>query len=334
MTRTPQFQPDRRRSLGAVAAAGLTAAGLPAARAQQVWPNKPIRIVVMGSPGGTTDPYARVFGEYIGRKLNTPVVVENKPGAGGTIMLDTLARSAPDGYTFGVTTLTSVYGGRVLYRNIKYNADRDFVPLSMLPVGPLVMAVPTALPMNNAKDFIAFARANPVTMASYGAASVPHLMAEEFNKTHGTKITVAHYKGEGPMWMDVANNVAQVGVGSYVAISPHLARNGLKVLATVGDERNPKLPQVKSFTEQGFVGDIFRLSGGLVMLAVSGTPPEVMARIADLMVEGAESEKSVAMRDAFAIDSRPSTMAIAKQRWKDESPLWIKMTEALGVRLD
>ena len=333
MSNTPEFDRNRRRTLTALAA-GVAAAGLPAARAQQAWPAKPIKIIVMGAPGGTTDPYARVFGDYISRKLGVAVVVENKPGAGGTIMLDQLARSAPDGYTFGITTQSSVWGGRVLYRNIRYDNDRDFVPMSMLPVGPLVMAVPTSLPANSVKEFVDYARTNPVTMASYGAASVPHLMAEEFNKSHGTKITVAHYKGEGPMWMDVTNGVAQVGVGSYVAISPHLARNGLKVLATVGNERNLRLPQVKSFADQGYTADIFRLGGGLVMLAPTGTPQDIVQRISDLMVEGAEAEKSIAMREAFAIDTKPSTMAVAKQRWRDESPIWIRLTEATGVRID
>jgi len=324
----------RRRALAALGAAGLGAAGLPAARAQQAWPSKPIKIVVMGPPGGTTDPYGRVFGEFIGRKLGVPVVVENKPGAGGTIMLDAVARSAPDGYTFGVTTQSSLWGGRVLYRNVKFDHDRDFVPMSMLPVGPLVMAVSMSLPIQSAKDFVDYARADPATMASYGAASVPHIMAEEMNRAHGTKITVAHYKGEGPMWLDVASGVAQAGVGSYVAISPHLARNALRPVATVGTERNPKLPNVRSFVDQGFTGDIYRLSGGLVMIAPAGTPQDVLARVSQLMVEGADSDKAVAMREAFAIEAKPTTMAVAQQRWRDEAPVWIRMTEATGVRVD
>ena len=323
----------RRHVLTSLACAGLGAAGIPAARAQ-AWPAKSIRIFCGFNPGGTTDPYARVYGEILSQMLGVAVVVENRAGAGGNISLEALSRAAPDGHTIGITTSSSVWGGRTLYRKLPFDPDRDFVPLSWFPVGPLLMAVPTSLAINSVAEWVEYARKRPVTMASYGPGSVPHLATEEFNKGYGTNVNVAHYKGEGPMWTDVATGVTHAGIGSYVALSPHIARGTVKVLASVGNERSPKLPQVTSFVSQGFGGQLFTLNGGLLMLAPSGTPVEILQRISRGFVEGADSPKAVALRDAFAIEDKPTTMPEAQRRWREESPVWIKLTEQLGIKLD
>lgn len=314
---------------------GLAAAPAPSALAQQAWPGgKPIRIFVGFVPGGTTDPYARMLGEYMSQKVGVPVIVENRPGAGGFIALEALARAAPDGHTIGITTSTSVWGSRALYRKLPFDADRDFVPISLLPVGPLLMAVPTNSPAKTMREWVEMARTREVTMASYNPASVPHLAAADLNARFGTKIEVVHYKGEGPMWIDVVSNVVQGGIGSYVALSPHLAKGTVRVLASVGSEKSPKLPQVTSFVSQGFDGQIFKLDGCLAMLAPAGTPPDIVRRMGDLFVEAADAAKGVALREAFAIDAKPTTAAVAQQRWRDEMPIWVKLTESTGIKLD
>lgn len=323
----------RRTVLGSIAATGLSAAGLSTAQAQS-WPSKPIRIFVGFAPGGTTDPYARVYGEILSQKLGVPVVVENRPGAGGTLSLGALAREPADGHTIGITTSTSLWGARALYRRLPYDADRDFTPLGWFPVGPLLMAVPASLPVKDVKEWVEYAKRNPVTMASYNPASVPHLAAEEFNKRYGTKVNVVHYKGEGPMWPDVSTGVVQAGIGSYVALVPHITRGSVRVLASIGPERSPKLPQVTSFASQGFDGDIFRLTGGLLMVAPSGVPEEILTRISQTFVEGADAPKAAALREAFAIDDKPTTRAEALRKWREDSPIWIRLTEQLGIKLD
>lgn len=332
-----QSDRSRRSSLKALSAAGLaglTGLGVSPRVRAQAWPSKPIRFFVGFAPGGTTDPYARVFGEYMTQKLGQPVVVENRVGANGFISLEALARAPADGYTIGVTTSTSVWGSRALYRKLPFDADRDFVPISLLPVGPLVFAVPTTSPANSVKEWIELARKTPVSMASYGAASVPHLLTQELNQNHGAKVTVVHYKGEGPMWPDVSTNVVQAGVGSYVAISPHLARGALKVLGTFGRERNPKLPNVKSFIDQGYDAQLFGLDGCLVVLAPAKTPPEIIAKFSEMFVEGADSPKALSLRDAFAIEAKPTSAAVAGERWRKEMPIWVKLSEALDIKLD
>jgi tripartite-type tricarboxylate transporter receptor subunit TctC len=327
------FQHDRRHSLGVLAAAGLTAAGLPRAHAQ-AWPSKQIRIFCGFAPGGTTDPYARVLGEYLSQKVGQPVVVENRPGAGGFISLEALSRVPPDGYTIGITTSSSLWGSRALYRKMPFDADRDFVAISWLPVGPLLFGVPASLPVNSVQEWVDYAKKNPVTMASYNPASVPHLAAEEFNQRYGTKVNVVHYKGEGPMWPDVGTGIVHGGIGSYAALNAHMQRGTIKVLASVGSERNPRLPNLKSFVAQGFDGEIFRLDGGLLMVAPAATPPEIVKRLSDIFVEATDSPKSVALREAFAIDARPTTAAVAQKKWREEAPVWIAMTERMNIKLD
>ncbi len=324
--------PDRR-LIHRAALAALGAAALPGAHAQ-AWPTKPIRIFCGFAPGGTTDPYARMLGDYMSQKLGVPVVVENRVGAGGFISLEALSRAAPDGYTIGITTSTSVWGSRALYRKLPFDADKDFTPISLLPVGPLLMAVATDSPARTVKDWIEIAKTKQTSMASYGQASVPHLAAADFNARFGTKIEVIHYKGEGPMWIDVVTGVVQGGIGSYVALSPHLAKGTVRVLASVGSEKSPKLPQVTSFVSQGFEGQVFKLDGCLAMLAPTGTPADIVKRMGDLFVEAAESPKGLALRDAFAIDAKPTTTAVAQQRWRDESPIWVRLTEQTGIKLD
>ena len=314
---------------------GLAAAPASTAFAQSGWPNgKPIRIYCGFAPGGTTDPYARMLGDYMSQKIGVPVIVENRTGAGGFIALEALTRAAPDGHTIGITTSTSVWGSRALYRKLPFDAEKDFTPITLLPVGPLLMAVPTNSPAKTMKDWVEMAKTRDTTMASYNPASVPHLAAADLNARYGTKIEVVHYKGEGPMWIDVVSGVVQGGIGSYVALAPHLAKGTVRVLASVGGEKSPKLPQVTSFVSQGFDGQIFKLDGCLAMLAPAGTPPEIVRRMGDLFVEAAESAKGLALREAFAIDAKPTTTAVAQQRWRDESPIWIKLTESTGIKLD
>jgi tripartite-type tricarboxylate transporter receptor subunit TctC len=325
----------RRRLVLAAAASGLAAAA-PVTRAQSAaWPGgKPIRIFVGFPPGGTSDPYARMLGEHVSQKLGVPVIVENRPGASGFISLEALARAPADGHTIGVTTSTSVWGSRALYRKLPFDADRDFVPISWLPVGPLLIAVPSALPVNSVKELLDYAKTKPVSMASYNVGSVPQMVAAEFNNRFGLNINTIQYKGEGPMWLDVAGGIIQVGVGSYVAMAPHLQRGTVKVLASLGAEKNPKLPNVRSMVSQGFDAPIFRLDGGLIMLGPAAIPADIVKRLGDLFVEASDSPKGMALKEAFAIDARPSTAAEMQRRWREDSPAWIKVTEALNIKID
>ena len=208
--------PARSLMIALALAASTPALGqaLPAA-----WPSKPIRIIVAFPPGGLTDAYARMYAEQLTAKLGRSVVVENKPGAGAIIGIEAVAKSPPDGYTLLMTTSGTVWQNRVLYSKLPYNLDRDLTPIALFPSGPLVVAVTEKVPARNMREFIEFAKTNTTSMATYAPGSYPHMVADQTNRVEGTKILSVHYRGEAPMWVDVASGQVQIGIGSYQAFN-------------------------------------------------------------------------------------------------------------------
>ena len=300
------------------------------------FPNRPVTIIVPFPPGGATDAIARPVAAGLQKVWGQSVVLQNRGGGGGAIGMNAAQRLPADGYSALIQHVawSSIPAADALFGRPPSIETAAFTPISLLPVGPLLMAVPTDSPAKTVKDWVEIAKTRQTSMASYGQASVPHLASADFNARFGTKIEVIHYKGEGPMWIDVVSGVVQGGIGSYVALSPHLAKGTVRVLASVGSEKSPKLPQVTSFVSQGFEGQVFKLDGCLAMLAPAGTPADIVKRMGDLFVEAAESPKGLALREAFAIDAKPTTTAVAQQRWRDESPIWVRLTEQTGIKLD
>ena len=247
---------EKRPSVLSTLAAAIGANALPS-RAQtpsSTWPNKPIRIVVGFAPGGLTDAWARLFAEQLQAKYGQSVVVENKPGAGGNIAIENVAKSPADGYHLLVTTSGAVWQNRVLYSKLPFNLEKDIVPVVMYPSGPLVVAVSEKVPAKNFKEFTEFARKNPCTMGSYAPASHPHMLADQLNKKEGTNINTVHYKGEAPMWVDMVGGQTQIAIGSYQGFA-NVQAKGVRAIAVTGIYRSPKLPEVPTLAEQGAGGD-------------------------------------------------------------------------------
>ena len=323
--------PARRSLLGAAAAAAV----LPrVAIGQPAWPSKPIRIVVPNPTGGLTDNYARQYGDFLSRKFGQPVVVENRPGAGGNIGVDIVAKAPADGYTLLVCTSTSVWHNRVLYKSLPFNADRDLTPIALFHSGALAMGVNAQLPVRSAKDYVALARKKAVNMGTYSPASWPHMIADTWNRSEGLKIQAVHYKGESPMWVDVSIGQIEAGVGSFQAMNTYIQRGMVRPIAVVGTKRSPKLPDVPTFVEQGYTDPVFRLDGWLPMCAPAGTPQEILVKISEAVLEAAASPKIRAMHENFGIPTLPTGLEESRRRWKEESPLWIATAHRLGVTLD
>ena len=216
--------------LGCAVLAGTALAQTPA------WPSKPIRLVVGYPPGGLTDAYARNYGDYLSQKLGVPVVVENKPGAGAMLAIDHVAKSAPDGHTLLVTTSGTVWQNRVLYTKLPYNLDKDLTPVVMFPSGPLVVGVNDKLPIRTLADLVDWAKKNPTSMGSYAPGAYPHMVADQLGRKHGFAMQTVHYRGEAPMWLDVASGQLQVAIGSYQAFNTVSAR-GVRAIGVTGAYR-------------------------------------------------------------------------------------------------
>ncbi|MBK6651656.1 MAG: tripartite tricarboxylate transporter substrate binding protein [Betaproteobacteria bacterium] len=326
---------SRRHFLSTSAALGASSL-VPAAWAQKKdakWPAKPIKIIVAFPPGGLTDAYARLYAEQLTQALGVPAVVENKPGAGAIIGIDAVVKSPADGYTLLMTTSGTVWHNRVLYTKLPYNLDKDLTPIANFPSGPLVVGVSEKVPAKNMKEFIEFAKNNTTTMGSYAPGAYPHMVADQTNRTEGTKIVTAHYRGESPMWVDVASGQVQIAIGSYQAFAT-VATRGVRAIGVTGNYRSPKLPDVPTLVEQGIQGNLVPLEGGLPLMAPAGTPEAVLQILSKVAVDGANSERAVKLRETFGIPNKPQNLAATRAEWERVVPIWIKLAVDLGIKLD
>jgi tripartite-type tricarboxylate transporter receptor subunit TctC len=327
---------SRRHFLSTTAALGASAV-VPGALAQSAnaskWPSKPIRIVVAFPPGGLTDAYARLYAEQLTASLGQSAMVDNKPGGGAIIGIDAVAKSPADGYTLLMTTSGTVWQNRVLYNKLPYNLEKDLTPVANFPSGPLVVAVSEKVPARNMKEFIEFAKNNTTSMGSYAPGSYPHMVADQTNRAEGTKILSVHYRGESPMWVDVASGQLQIAIGSYQAFATVQGR-GVRAIGVTGQYRSPKLPDVPTLVEQGIAGRLVSLEGGLPLMAPAGTPEAVLQALSRVVVEGANSERAAKLRETFAIPNKPKNLEDTRRDWERDLPVWINVAVDLGIKLD
>jgi tripartite-type tricarboxylate transporter receptor subunit TctC len=324
---------SRRQALALISAWAGNALSPEAFAQAAKWPSKPIRIVVAFPPGGLTDAYARMYAEQLTASLGVSVMVDNKPGAGAVIGIDAVAKAPADGYTLLMTTSGTVWQNRVLYSKLPYNLDKDLTPIANFPSGPLVVGVSEKVPAKNILEFIEFAKTNPTAMGTYAPGSYPHMVADQINRNHGSRILSVHYKGESPMWVDVASGQLQVAIGSYQAFNT-VAGRGVRPIGVTGAYRSPKLPDVPTLVEQGMKDPLVALEGGLPVMAPSGTPEAVLKLLSSVVVAGANTERAAKLRESFSIPNKPKNLTDTRRDWERDVPVWVKLAVDLGIKLD
>jgi tripartite-type tricarboxylate transporter receptor subunit TctC len=323
----------RRKLLAAASALGLPAFASAALSRAARWPGKPIRIVVAFPPAGLTDVYARLYAGYLATELNQQVFVDNKPGAGAIIGIDLVAKAVPDGHTLLMTTSGTVWQNRVLYSKLPYDLDKDLTPIAVFPSGPLVVGVSKHLRVDNFRELIAYAKSRPTSMGSFAPGSYPHMLADQTNRTAGTRIQSVHYRGEAPMWLDVAAGQLELAVGSYQAFSNVVPR-GVRAIGVTGTYRSPKLPQVTTLLEQGMDGALVSLEAGITLLAPRGTPEPVLQSLSQAAVDWSNTRDAARLRERLAIPSKPKGLSGTRRDWERDVPVWIKLAVDLGIKLD
>lgn len=161
------------------------------------------------------------------------------------------------------------------------------------------------------------------------------MIADTLGRTRGVDVEPVHYKGETPMWPDIASGQVEAAVGSFQAMNTHIQRGTVRPIASVGGFRSPKLPDVQTFAEQGFKHPVFTLDGWLPFVAPAGTPEEILVKVNDAIVEGYKTNPKIQqMHENFGVPVGPTGLAETRKRWKDESPIWIAMAHKLGIKLD
>ncbi|HSI56670.1 MAG TPA: tripartite tricarboxylate transporter substrate binding protein [Ideonella sp.] len=281
---------SRRRFPAAATVAALVLAG--GAQAQ-TWPDKPIRLVVPYAPGGSTDLIARYVAEPLGRVLGQTIIVDNKAGAGGMLGTAEVARAAPDGYTLGVGTVSTMVIFPAVHPKPGYTAD-SFVAVTNIAVMPNVIAVTPSFPAKNLKEFIAVLKANPdkYSFATSGMGSINHMMGESFQAGAGVKLNHVPYKGAGPAMQDVMGGQVDILVDQLPSSKPFIDAGKLRLMGVISPRRVPEYPEVMTMEEAGLKGFTDQAWYGIV--APAKLPPAVLAKLSDAM------KKVLAMPDVRA----------------------------------
>jgi tripartite-type tricarboxylate transporter receptor subunit TctC len=322
-------RPTRRDMLRYGSAAALAA--LPAPAISQAWPSRPIRIVCTYPAGGLTDVFARAYGEYIAQKTGKPVVVENKAGAAGAIGAEIVKAAPADGYTLMFTNSTTMIMNKVLFKKLPYDPDKDFVLIAWFNTGHLPTIINKDVPATNVAEFAAWARGRKVSLATYGAGSYAHVVAETLNRHYGLKMEAVHYRGEALMWQDVASGAVQGASGSYASASPVLQSGAGRPIAVPTMERMRKLPDVATFYEQGLTEKAFQVRGWVGASGPVGIPEEIVQKLSDMMVECGKTERIQKIIDTFGIDEGARDRVYFRKVMDEEGPVWIGVIKSLNI---
>lgn len=295
---------------------------------------KPIRLIVPFPPGGSTDIAARVLAEPMSRILGQTVVVENRAGAGGSIGMQELARSNPDGLTYGVATVSTHGVNPAVYKNLPYDPIKNFAPVTQLVQAPGVLLVNANLPVKNFKEFLAYLKANPdkISYASTGNGTISQMWAELFKTSTGTKMTHVPYKGAGPALNDLLGGQVMVYFDQVASAMPHIQSGKLKALAVSWPTRLSTLPDVPTYAELDLASNNDPSWFGLI--APSGTPSAQIDRIRDAAVK-AMREPAVNERLAsMGLFPSGTTPAQFGDTIRKEIEKMQRLTKATGIAID
>jgi tripartite-type tricarboxylate transporter receptor subunit TctC len=245
----------------------------------QAWPSKPIRYIAVFAPGGTTDILARMIAPKLSEALGQPVVVENRPGAGGSIGSEVLAKAAPDGYTIGGCTVSSHATNVSLYSKLAYDPVKDFSPITMLATLPNMLVVHPSLGVSNVAELIALLKASPnkYSFGSAGNGTSQHLSGEMFKIMTGTSMQHIPYKGSGPMIPDLLAGTISMSFENITTAYPPVRQGRLKALAVSTAKRSFVAPEVPTMQEAGLAG--YDITSWQALFAPAGVPKEIIARL-------------------------------------------------------
>ncbi len=320
--------------LAAVAAFLLLSAGFAAPTVAQQYPVKPIRLVVPFPPGGAVDAIGRIIGQKLGDSWGHNVVIDNRGGAAGAIGSELVARSPADGYTLLVGSTSTISINPALNPKLAYNPQRDFVPVSLVGYVPHILLVTAAVPANNVKDFIAWAKAQgkPVTFASVGTGSPHHLAGEIFKSMTGVNMTHVPYTGSGPALIGLMGGQVQF---LSLDLPPALAQLGsgkVKALGIAAAKRDPLLPDVPTVAESGLPG--FEISGWYGIFAPIQTPKPIVAKLSteiDRLLATPDVRASLAKIGVNVLGGSAEQFAAYVKR---EDAKWSKAIRDAGVKLE
>jgi tripartite-type tricarboxylate transporter receptor subunit TctC len=322
------------RAVAAMLAGVLLSLSPPLLAAEQPYPSKPIRLVVPFPAGGPLDVIARAIGQKLSLAWGQPVIIDNRPGAGGNIGADLVAKSAPDGYTILEGALSTHAVNVSLYSKLPYDPIKDFAPITLVAVTPNVLVLNPSVPANSVAELIAYARANPGKLAfgSGGNGSAGHLAGELFKTEAKLDIVHVPYKGSAPAMQDLLGGQIQLMFDNLASSMQQVRAGKLKAIAVTTAKRSPLVPDLPTLAETGLPGfDIYTWWG---FLAPAGTPKEIIAKWnaeVTRILGTPEMQAYFAQQGAEPSPTSPEQFMALIQ---SEIPKYAKIIKASGAKVD
>jgi tripartite-type tricarboxylate transporter receptor subunit TctC len=321
----------RRTFLSALALASLMAATTAVA---QTWPAKPIRFVVPYPAGGPLDTIARLLGQKVSESLKQPVIVDNKPGAGGNIGADFVAKSPPDGYTILMGAVATHAINPTLYASIPYDPVRDFAPVTQVASTPNVLVVNPSIPAKSVREFIAYAKANPgkLNFGSGSTGSAGHLAGELFKTMAGVDMTHVPYKGAAPAMQDLIGGQIQLMFDNLASSLGQIKAGRVKALAVTTAKRTSLAPDLPTIAESGLPG--FDISTWFGIFLPARTPQAIVERLHDEFVRALampDVREKMLQLGAEPVGNKPEEFAAYI---KSEAEKYAKLIKASGAKAD
>ena len=311
----------------------VTATVGPAA-AEGPFPDRPIRFVVPFPPGGGADNLARAIVPKAAQVLGVPIVIDNRPGAGGNIGAAEVARAAPDGYTLLQGTNGTHGINQALYEKTGFDPLKDFVPVARFTVIPAMLVVNPSVPAHSVKELLAYIKANPgkVSFASAGNGTTSHLAGVRFAQLTGADIVHIPYKGGGPALTGVLAGDVQMMIDLMVSVYPNVKAGKLRGLAVTTKDRVPTAPDVPTLDESGVPG--FNIAASDGVYAPAGTPKAIVDKLNAAFrqaLEDPQVRESLISRGAFPVPGTPADLA---HHVAVEYPMWVKLVKDSGAKVD
>jgi tripartite-type tricarboxylate transporter receptor subunit TctC len=303
-----------------------------AAQAQGAWPTRPVKIVVTFPPGGAPDTLARLLADKWSQTLGQPVTVDNKPGAGGNLGADYVAKSAPDGSTLVVGTVGTHAINQSLYAKMPYNNVRDFTPITFLASTPNLLVVNNTVPAKTVKELIELAKKEPLTFGSSGSGTSIHLSGELFNTLAGVKMLHIPYKGRAQAVPDLLGGRITMIFDNMPSVLPLVKSGDVRAIAVTSAQRSPAAPSILTIAESGLPQ--FEATSWFALLGPAGLPREVQLKI------NAETLKVLALPDVkerlatLGLDPAPGTPEALAVVIQAETVKWARVVKESGARAD
>jgi tripartite-type tricarboxylate transporter receptor subunit TctC len=332
---TRNFSPRRRR-LALAATATLALGFAPAAFAQADWPKQPIKLIVPYAPGGANDVVLRLVSKHVQERLGQPILIDNRPGAGGVVGTNLIAKAPPDGYTIGVGATSTLIATPLTNPQSTVDVAKDLVFVCQLAVAPMLLVANNAVPVNSAADLPGYLRANKGKL-NYGSMAVGHfghVVIKDLSDTFAADMVHSPYKGEAPLLQDLIGGQIQIALITPPAVRAMAEAGRVKLLGVSGTKRLKLFPNVPTLAEQGFTDPLYRMNAGWMgIIAPAGTPAIAVQRLGAEYAAAIQHPEVAERLVELGLDPIGVTGEAFAAAYAREKPLWRDLLMKAGVEV-